>query len=361
MIKKKPTIILFFLILFNICGIAAARPEYKKANNTWGDTLNNTGKYPHSGFMAFYINTKDPKKVIYKELVNDISINYPYDEFNGIDSEDFGGYWVGELEFDTETTKQILINQGHSKARLIIDGYIIYEGGRNKELVYNFKTGKHKVEVEYINNWHTTEFSLRITDQVKYYSLKEISEKLQVLNKDEIETNLVSVYESSEKDLSLVVNIKKSNKSQVLFLTSYSPVNWQISNPHNVKISAVVYNSHAPGALVTGDIKKGTAVFATKERFGRAPHNPYPKCSCRGGHFHCEEDGPLSSIQAIENITASKLNGLNAIYSADSIAVPEIIIDEDYMLKLNSIIEKNKKLEESCKKENSPDFENIFK
>ncbi|WP_320043850.1 hypothetical protein [uncultured Desulfobacter sp.] len=335
--------------------------NYPKALKTWGNALNPTGKFSKNGFSAFYINTNNPNNIIYSEMVDDISINYAWDKFRGIKSEDFGGYWVGEIECKEQKPQQISINQGHSKTRLIIDNFIIYEGGSNKELIYDCKPGKHKVEVEYVNNWHTTEFSLRISNQVQYFLLDEISTQLRKVIGGNIETNLVSVYESSKKDLSLTVNIQKSVNPQVLFLNSYSPVKWRISNPYKVDILAIIYRSYSPGAMVTGDINSNTVLMATKEKLGKALSKPYQKCSCQGGHFHCEGGDILSNRDVIERITKSKLTGFTMTYATDSLIAPQTLLNDDYLSELENISEKNRKLKESCKNKNSPDFENMFK
>ncbi len=335
--------------------------NYPEASNTWGDTLNPTGEISKNGFSAFYINTNNPSNIIYTEVVDDISINYVWDKFRGIKSEDFGGYWVGQIECSDQKSQQISINQGHSKTRLIIDDYIIYEGGGSKEIIYDCKPGKHKIEVEYVNNWHTTEFSLRISDQVQYFLLDEISKKLRKVIGGNIETNFVSVYESSKRDLSLVVNIQRSMNPQVLFLNSYSPVKWNISNPYNVDIRAIIYRSFSPGAMITGDINSSAILLATKEKLGKSFSRPYQKCSCHGGHFHCEGGDILSTRDVIEKVTKSQLNGFAMTYSTDSLNVPETQLDDDYLSKLENILENNKKLKETCESKNSPDFENMFK
>jgi len=95
--------------------------SYPKAENTWSNILNPTGEVSKVGFSAFYIDTKNPKNIIDREVVDDISISYSHSNFRGINSGDFGGYWVGEIECSNKKVKQISIYQGHSKTRLIID------------------------------------------------------------------------------------------------------------------------------------------------------------------------------------------------------------------------------------------------
>lgn len=329
-------------------------------NKTWGSALNPSGEIPEHGFSAFYFNTNEPNGSAYTEPVADIAINYAWDELRGIKSEDFGGYWVGNLICDTDESKQIFISQSHSKTRLMIDGEVIYEGGHDKEIFYQCAAGTHKVEVEYVNNWHTTEFSLRIAQPVTYFLVSEISDKLQGNGLLAADVGLVSVYESSAKDLSLKLEIKKNNKPVVLFLTSYSPVVWEIGNPYGVDIKAVVYRSHSPGSKITGDIGGQTLIMATKDMIGNSSSRPFPRCNCTAGYFHCEGGGIGSAMDAIEKMTLRSLSGFTMAYSAHQLSYPERLIDQNFLSEMEATAEKNKALEESCKKENSPDFNHMF-
>ncbi len=329
-------------------------------NKSWGRVLNPSGGMPESGFSAFYFNTKEPDGTVYTEPVDDIAINYSWDKLKGIKSEDFGGYWVGKINCEVDTTKQIFISQSHAKTRLFIDKEIIYEGGSDKEMSYQCRAGSHTIEVEHVNNWHTTEFSLRITEPVTYLLLSEVSNRLQDRGLQTADVGLVSIYESSVKDLSVKLELKKTTQPVVLFLTSYSPVVWEISNPFQVDLQAVIYKSHSPGARVIGDIGEETLVMATREKIGKYSSRPFPRCSCNGGHFHCEGAGIDSARDTIEQVTQRSLSGYTMAYSAYQLSYPERIIDQDFFLEAKKITEKNRTLEEECKSEKSPDFNAMF-
>jgi len=75
----------------------AALSSYPLADHSWGDTFNPQKSTPSQGYFAWYINTNQPKQVIGREMVNSIAINYPFDQFLKIPSEDFGAYWAGRL------------------------------------------------------------------------------------------------------------------------------------------------------------------------------------------------------------------------------------------------------------------------
>lgn len=332
--------------------------DFPKANSTWAEKFNPSKNVPEKGFYAYYINTNNPSQVIKKETVGDVSINYVWDKFHSIKSKDFGGYWVGRINLVKDEVKSIAINQSWSKTRLIVDGFIVYEGGSNQEILLDLEKGSHLIEVEYINNWHTTEFSLSFMNKVEKLSLSDIKSQLAENILGEYDIYYAALYESSSKDLSTVLNIGKTPKSVVLFLSSYSPVKWHISNPYMTNIRAIIYGSFSPGAKVVGDLDKSTLLLPSKKRIGS--YSSEPKCSCNSGHFHCEGSSMLSTKNTLEKLSQQKLVGFSGKYSASSLKVPEIIINEKYIedQKLNN--ENIKLLRNSCKKQNDPDFEKIF-
>ena len=332
--------------------------DFAKASSTWGEKFNSSKQVPEKGFYAYYINTNNPEQVINKETVSDVSINYIGDKFHNIKSEDFGAYWVGRINLPKSEVKTIAVNQSWSKARLIIDGFIVYEGGSNKEILLNLEKGSHFVEVEYVNNWHTTEFSLTFLDKVEKLSLSDIKDQLSDNILGEYEIYYAGLYESSNKDLSAVLNIEKTSKKIVLFLSSYSPVKWHISNPFMTNIRAIVYGSSNPGTTITGDLDNSTILFPSQKRIGS--YSSKKKCRCTAGVFHCEGNSLLSTKEAIEQLSEYPMTGFSGKYSASSLRVPQVIVNEKY---LKDQEENNQKITEQrafCKKQNDPNFEKMF-
>jgi hypothetical protein len=333
--------------------------DFPKANTTWGEKLNPSRKVPEKGFYAYYINTNTPSKIVKKEAVNDVSINYSYDKFHKINSKNFGGYWVGYINLLGDETKTIAINQSWAKTRLIIDGFVVYEGGSNNELLLNLKKGRHLIEVEYVNNWHTTEFSLTFFDEIEKLSLNVIQNRLAEKDLGEYEIYTAGVYESSNKDLSVTLNIEKTPKPVVLFLSSYSPVKWNISNPHKTTIKAIIYSSYAPLATVFGDLDKSTILLYSIKRIGtyRSTNN----CRCTAGTFHCgEASGVLSTKKTIEGLFGHTMTGFSGKYSASSLKVPQLVINDELIKEKKLEKQKNSALRKSCSRQINPDFEKMF-
>ncbi len=137
--------------------------ELKRANKTWGAALNPTNAKPEEKYFAAYINTKSPLSVIHSEIVEDIQINHASFDFHGIKPEDFGAYWVSTLTLDRPERRTISVDQEHSKTRVTIDSYIVFEGRLTRSVVFDLDAGKHVIEVEYVSNSQTSNFALRFS------------------------------------------------------------------------------------------------------------------------------------------------------------------------------------------------------
>ena len=137
--------------------------EPNRANKTWGAALNPTNTKPEEKYYAAYINTKSPLSVIHSEIVDDIQIDHASFDFHGIKPEDFGAYWVSTLTLDTPERRTISVDQEHSRTRVTIDGYIVFEGRLTRSVVFNLDAGEHVIEVEYVSNSQTTNFALRFS------------------------------------------------------------------------------------------------------------------------------------------------------------------------------------------------------
>ena len=330
----------------------------RKAGSTWGEYLNPKGTVPKNRFQAFYINTKEPQKVIASETVDKVSVNYPYDKFHGIKSEDFGGYWVGNFSYDKETPLQIGVSQSWSKTRIIIDGTVVYEGGGNARVPYTFAKGKHRVEIEYINNWHTTGFMVTIAPEKKTYGAAEIKRLLAEHTSKQSKVLYAGVYESRNKEQTVTLKLAKSTVPVVLVLSSYDAVEWIVKNPHRVKIEAVVYGAYKPGVEVEGDLPKGTPVWAAESRFGS--YSFEERCSCHGAHFHCEGSNGLDVVEGIEAMTGKTVLGVSGLYGADALSLPAEPVTQAWReakRKEKSAIEAQR---DACQKEQNPSFEKMF-
>jgi hypothetical protein len=333
----------------------------RKAKTTWGTQLNPKNIIPTNKFKAFYINTNKPKKVIASEEMNRISINYAYNYFHNINSKDFGGYWVGNFIYKKTENMQLNISQSWAKTRIIIDGMVVYEGTNNARVPFTFTKGKHKIEVEFINNWHTTNFMVSIQQKEKKYTREEIQKKLKKYTSKNSEVLFVGAYESKKNNQNITLKIAKSAKPIILVLSSYSSVVWVIKNPYKVKIEAVIYSAAKPGTEVKGDISDSTPILEYAHRIGSYSMERHCSCVNGGAVFNCDGNNGINTIQTIENFTQKKMFGYSVKYAADTFIVPDTLLDEKKREKLKNNIKDIEKQRKECQAQSNPDFENIFK
>ncbi|PHS18896.1 MAG: hypothetical protein COA86_06930 [Kangiella sp.] len=334
--------------------------EFPLANKTWGKILNPLDDIPKSGYIAHYINTNYPNKVISKEFVSELSIQYNYNKFHNIKSEDFGAYWVGTLTLKRTEVRAITINQSRAKSRVMIDGHIVYEGGSKKTILLKLKRGKHKVEVELMNNWFTTNFSVSLSKPVEALTFNNIKNRLLDNVLGDYEINYVGMYESSSRDSTVIVNIEQNSKKVVLILSSYAAIKWYISNPYQVNISAIIYASYDPGSNITGDISKNSLLLKSASRIGSYKSRSDNKCSCRSGYFKCEKSGILLTKKALKKISDYEMTGFTGVYSDKSIRVPQTKVNLKFISELESINSNIDRQRKACLSKETATFENLI-
>lgn len=332
-----------------------------KAKSTWAKHLNPTNKIPKNKFKAFYINTNNPKKVIASDIVDSVNINYVSNKFHKIKSEDFGAYWVGEFVYKKKQEVQIGISQSWAKSRIIIDGMVVYEGSNNHTMPYTFTKGKHKIEVEYVNNWHTTDFKVVIKAKEKIYNKVELQKELKKYSTKKAQLIFVSVSKSADKkNQSVVLKIAKSSKPIILAINSYHSVNWVIKNPHKVKIQAIVYASRKIGTSFSGDIKKSTPILKYIDTIGS--YSMKKRCSCINGGavFLCDGKNALDVLAKVQKIMDKKVFAYSYKKRAEVLMVPSILFDAKAKKRLKLEILDIKNQEKECRKKSNPEFENMF-
>jgi hypothetical protein len=330
-----------------------------RARRTWGTTLNPGGAIPQNGFKAFYIDTNHPKKIVASERVREIAINYSWDKFHGIKSQNFGAYWVGEIAVPRETEKSVSVSMSWAKARIIIDGIVVFEGGRGHTFTHRFTPGKHRIEAEYVNNWHTTDFKVTFSDPVSYLDAASLRKKLASVASG-AKALYVGVYESRNKGKNIPLRLKKSATPVVLVLNSYDSVDWELSPEDAARIRAVVVASAKPGSTVKG--------FGDRKRifYLRRPLGSYTmerKCSCinGGADFHCEGSFGDETLATVERITGLPVYGYSTTYGARNLAVPLHRYDEAAKKSFARNREEVKKREKECRRQMNPSFESMFK
>lgn len=345
--------------------LAIVSPSYKstpkvprEAKTTWGKQLNPKNEVPENVFKAFYINTKYPNKIVASEYADKVSINYSYDKFHGIRSQNFGAYWVGDFTYDKETKQEISVSQSWSKTRIIIDGTVIYEGGNNTKMPYTFSKGKHRIEIEYINNWHTTEFMVIIKPEEKIHTAKEVKQILADKSSKESKVLYAAVYESQNIVQSIELDLKKQDVPVVLLLNSHSTVEWVIENPWKVKIEAIIYSSHSPGVEIKGDVPKGIPIIASEKHIGT--YKTKQNCVCDGVIFSCSGGNGLKMIEGIEALTDKKVLGFSSQYGAKSLRVPETLITKKWKAEQKEAAIEVESQRKACQKEINPSFEKLF-
>jgi hypothetical protein len=117
---------------------------------------------PIGKFRGFYFDDKSPNTVAHSDSVDSIAVDYSWSAFHNINAQNFGGYWIGKLEFTAPTVVSITVSQSNAETKITIDKAMVYQGKAGKTLLHTFVPGIHLFEVEHVNNWHTMHYSVKI-------------------------------------------------------------------------------------------------------------------------------------------------------------------------------------------------------
>ncbi|WP_066800420.1 hypothetical protein [Moraxella oblonga] len=197
---------------------------------------------PQKGFVAYYFNRDNMTTPIATENVPHIGIKYPYKDFHDIPAEKFAGAWAGYISVPKDTMMSMQYDMSWSQLRVFLDGKEVFyhrhgENGTPQEGSFDLliSKGRHRLDVEHINHWHTVGFALHPQPKLNEYPNDKAKE---LVNSPAYDVVSVSVYESENRDSTLPISLPNTQKPVVLVLKSHNSVFWQL--PTNSRIHAVI-------------------------------------------------------------------------------------------------------------------------
>lgn len=304
----------------------ASLNDFPQAQRTWGEVLNPQHLVPETGFYAFYINAQEPNKVVFQEHVDAIAINYAYQDFHQIPSEQFGAYWVGKITIPQSGLYRVYLDQSWAQSRVMLNKRVIIsehssdKANSQTENTLFLTAGDYTLEVEHLNHWHTTSFQLSLAPLMMEYAPEALADLL-VKQKIPEKTVIyaVGIYESAHQDNRVFLTIADNAPPYVLLLSSYRAVRWHIAGKQP---EMVIYNRASAGSKVENFPPE--KVFAWRgfidDDLGE---NTRAHCNCAGGQFYCEDTSSLRTFA--ENVlqwTKLPLAGISGEYYAENIKVP---------------------------------------
>lgn len=315
-------------------------PFYAFEQKRWSQIVKIDNEHiPINKFRGYFMQSTMPTYVMHFEDTPSISVHYSdKKKFYLIAPDHFLGLWVGDFTFDQQSTKNIVLSISWANAKVIIDGNVIYEGNQSATIPYTFTKGKHRIEIEYMNNYGQVDFLCDIQDVTH-----EIDASFKALLSSQTKIYTVGLYGGWRNDHGLDLWLAKSNDPIVLFVASYHATHWNIKNAQNLK--AVVYNSHNPGSSVKTDNPNVTIFHDANLNYAS---RLMPYCY-ESPVLHCEnKDAFQRSIAYIQKLTGKKPDGFSSIEepsfstqklktldNTKDITVPQILLDTSVYEKID--------------------------
>lgn len=282
------------------------------------NTIQPINNIPLNSYKVYYYNTNEPTKVIAEDTVDFIGINSS-ETIHGIPSNDLGVAWIGDLEFSEDITKKIDIVQSWSTVKLQIDGVKVQSD------TYLFTKGKHRIEVDFENNWHTIDFMLQFVDADPIIERSELLNKINNLLSKSMSLEYVGIYESDDSQHIINVDVKSTSKPTVLVLVSFSSVNWHVNNSNQDNIKAIIFSSYTGTGKVELNGKPTVPIYRLTDL--EIAYTILPTSFEVNDKYYFQNfEFDLVRKQMME-LFGKKLSGFTGAYSASKVSVPDMVMD----------------------------------
>ena len=303
---------------------------YPLATRSWGDIYNPSGSIPAHGFAAWYIDTRQPQQPVATAEEARIALNFAYSDSHGIPSESFAAYWAGKIPVVQKGHYRLKADIGWAQMRVLLDRHIIAESREPNRTklppALELDAGKHLLEVEYSNHWHTAQFQLALAPDVPVYGSEDLAAAIAALHLPPATvTHVVALYQSAAADRRVRVQAPTGDTPYILVLNSYDPVNWELQG------RAPVLVVHDDRGSLRG--MGGAPQLVWRSRFS---HNAAsedlpgpPECTChiRERNLKCEGDVTPGLVGKIKQLTGYPLAGFSGAYSnTDDALIPVPLI-----------------------------------
>jgi len=305
---------------------SAPRPDtFPLAANRWLERFA-PPEIPRDAFQFWYFDSTRPDVVVKSGIVPGVVVNYAWDQGDGfrLRSENFGGYWVGSIRAAAAGEHVLAVSQSWADVRVILDGRKLPD---EEEVRVWLDAGYHQLEVEFLNNWHTTDFAVNLRAAFREYSLAEARALLQPLE-GSAEVWYAGVYESSSADHSIRLALSAAVPTDVvLVLSSYSQVDWRLAADASVNLKAVVVSSYEPGTLVSTPGDVGMLLPLRRAQM-TTTYTLGTDCHDSGAVFHCEHIHELRKLDdSVRQLTALPVVAFVGEYGAAALRLPTRRLD----------------------------------
>jgi hypothetical protein len=329
------------------------QPEVQR--KSWAEPLGATKEIPTGAFKAFYFDIFNPGQPKFIGIVEDASVNSSGKIKNnstgsalvyqhGIIPANFGAFWIGNVVLEKDKEMEINMDSGNSATRVLIDDKEIK--GRRISL----KKGRHKVEIEHVNDWHTYSFNFSLTEPETLLAYEELKERLENILPGRVHTAYVGVYNSKNGDNSITLDIKNVGRPVFLILASSAAVNWVIEGPGAKNVKALLVSSMNGKSKIKGDVKRDVPRFYFP--MYNYTYQLESKCKCQV-RYYCSSKDLFDTIDYIATITGRKINSFTGSYNAKSFMVPGTVIDKKQFNILRMVAKENLLEQSKCE---GPEF-----
>ena len=245
----------------------------------------------------------------------------------GINSNTFRVYWIGNIDFVSEQTMALVINPlSRGESKVLVDKRQVFAGKQVSYIPIKFSAGRHLIEVEFNNYWHSAHFRASLIPDRYIYTASQIATELSREVFDDVGLLYAAAYKSGNDDFSIDIELLPLSKPTVLFLSSYEAVKWRLKDmPEAKNVKAVILSGYEIGSDILLPDGMDAVIYTLGPRYFE--YEFQPKCECTGITWRCVSKGPSEIVSSLEKITGKKVVGLSGSHNPHRLVVPWVTFD----------------------------------
>lgn len=306
-------------------------------------------KVPTSGYKMTYYDKKSQKMILSRKT--DYSSLQGMREIATIKAEDFMAKWERDVHVDKDEELYFEIDNGWSEVKILVDDKVIYNQTEKpangvKQIKHYFKKGVHRVEIRFINGWHTVDLYVALKRDFKKFTLDETKKELASFIMEKTKIYYAAIESTKDENNRLVISMKENNAPVVLFLNINESIHVEIDNNVKQNIKAIVYYAKKAGTVTLKNPASDIKIIALNDKLSYLPGLPMCEENKKTKEESCRYVYGIDFLNKdIQKFTGKNVDGVSVEKLNSHITIPSIVMDEQQYRNIKAMQDKDKEID----------------
>lgn len=322
-------------------------------------------KVPTHVYKVTYYDKKAQKMILSQKT--DYSSLQGVREIATIKAEEFMAKWERDVYVDQDEELYFEIDNGWSEVKILVDGKVIYNQTEKpvngiKQIKHSFKKGVHRVEIRFINGWHTVDLYVALKRDIKKFTLDEAKKELAGLITDKTKIYYAAIESTRDENKRLTISVKGDNAPAVLFLNLNESMHVEIDNTAKQNIKAIVYYAKKAGTVTLKNPASDIKIIALNNKFSYLAGLPMCGKSKKTKEETCRYVYGIDFLNKdIQKFTGKNVDGVSVEKLNSQITVPNVVMDEQQYRNIKALQDKDKEINKIRKEKSDAKIKKLKK